>query len=77
MVYDENDFEWVRNELYENLDWKNGEEGMDNQVRFRLCFHERDFLPGTTIEENILKAMRVQSKKYSGSQQEFPPKKVV
>ena len=57
VVYDKNDFEFVRNELYKNLDKKDGEDEVDNQTRFRLCFHERDFMPGATIEENILKAI--------------------
>ena len=57
VVYDKNDFEWVRNELYENLDKKDGEDVTGNQTRFRLCLHERDFMPGTTIEENILRAI--------------------
>ena len=57
VVYDKNDFEWTRNELHENLDLKDGEDEVDNQTRFRLCFHERDFMPGATIEENIYKAI--------------------
>ena len=57
VVYDKNDFEWVRNELYENLDTKDDECGVGNQTRFRLCLHERDFMPGATIEENILRAI--------------------
>ena len=57
VVYDKDDFEFVRNELYENLDKKDDEDEVDNQARFRLCFHERDFMPGATIEENILKAI--------------------
>ena len=62
VVYDKNDFEFVRNELYKNLDKKDGEDEVDNQTRFRLCFHERDFMPGATIEENVLKAIECSRK---------------
>ena len=57
VVYDKNDFEWVRKELYEELDLKDDEGGVEKQTRFRLCLHERDFMPGATIEENILRAI--------------------
>ena len=30
---------------------------MIDQPRLRLCIHDRDFLPGEAIEENILKAI--------------------
>ena len=62
VVYDKNDFEFVRNKLYKNLDKKDSEDETDNQNRFRLCFHERDFMPGATIEENVLKAIECSRK---------------
>ena len=63
VAYDNSDLDWVRNELYENLDKKDEEPGVDGQPRFRLCIHDRDFMPGTTIEENILKAIESSRKK--------------
>ena len=52
------DQDWVWNELHENLDSKIEEvEETDDQPRFRLCIHERDFVPGGLIEENILRSI--------------------
>ena len=36
---------------------RDGEVDTINQPRFRLCIHDRDFMPGEAIEENILKAI--------------------
>ena len=51
------DQDWVWNELHENLDKIEEVEETDNQPRFRLCIHERDFVPGDLIEENILRSI--------------------
>ena len=55
--YHKDDRAWVRNELYENIDMRDGEVDTIDQPRFRLCIHDRDFIPGEAIEENILKAI--------------------
>ena len=53
---DDQDCVW--NELYEHLDitYENADTD-DDQRRFKLCIHERDFVPGELIEENILKSI--------------------
>ena len=51
------DQDWVWNELHENLDKIEDIEVADDQPRFRLCIHERDFVPGDLIEENILRSI--------------------
>ena len=58
--YHKDDRGWVRNELHENIDMRDGEVdtiGQADQPRFRLCIHDRDFIPGEAIEKNILKAI--------------------
>ena len=55
--YHSDDRAWVRDELYENIDMKDGEIDVIDQPRFRLCIHDRDFTPGESIEEDILKAI--------------------
>ena len=55
--YHKDDRSWVRNELHENIDMRDGEVDTIDQPRFRLCIHDRDFIPGEAIEENILKAI--------------------
>ena len=56
--YHNNDVDWVRDELYKNLDEEGGEHDLvDNQARFKLCIHARDFTPGTPIEDNIIRAI--------------------
>ena len=52
------DHDWVLNELYELLDitYENADTD-DDQRRFKLCIHERDFVPGELIEENILRSI--------------------
>ena len=52
------DHDWVLNELYEHLDitYENADTD-DDQRRFKLCIHERDFVPGELIEENILRSI--------------------
>ncbi|NXH18241.1 TLR1 protein, partial [Bucco capensis] len=44
--YSERDSVWVKNELIPNLEKGEG--------RVQLCQHERDFIPGKTIVENII-----------------------
>ncbi|CAN2388512.1 toll-like receptor 6 signaling pathway [Pristimantis euphronides] len=44
--YSQEDYDWVKNVLIPNL-----EKG-DNSIR--ICHHERDFVPGKTIVENII-----------------------
>ena len=56
--YHNNDVDWVRDELYKNLDEEGGEHNLvDNQARFKLCIHARDFTPGIPIEDNIVRAI--------------------
>ncbi|XP_070537010.1 toll-like receptor 6 [Ptychodera flava] len=55
VVYNQNDSDWVIHELsphLENIDPPN----------FKLCIHERDFIPGNDIFENVLDSIE-QSKK--------------
>ena len=51
------DQDWVWNELHENLGLTEDLVETDNQPRYRLCIHERDFVPGDLIEENILRSI--------------------
>ena len=51
------DQDWVWNELHENLDSLQDNMETDDLPRFRLCIHERDFVPGDLIEENILRSI--------------------
>ena len=51
------DQDWVWNELHENLGRTEDLVETDNQPRYRLCIHERDFVPGDLIEENILRSI--------------------
>ena len=51
------DQDWVWDELHENLDRTQANAETDDQPRFRLCIHERDFVPGGLIEENILRSI--------------------
>ena len=60
--YHKDDRGLVRNELYENIDTRDGEVDTIDQPRFRLCIHDRDFIPGKAIEENILKAIEFSRK---------------
>ena len=59
VAYHKDDINWIRDELYENLDKKDNED--EDPTRFRLCIHDRDFLPGAPIEENIIKAIEKES----------------
>ena len=51
------DQDWVWNELQEYLGRTGDHVETDDQPRFRLCIHERDFVPGGLIEENILRSI--------------------
>ncbi|XP_070537028.1 toll-like receptor 2 [Ptychodera flava] len=55
VVYNQHDSDWVIHELVPHL------ENID-PPNFKLCIHERDFLPGYDIFENILDSIE-QSKK--------------
>ena len=57
VAFHSNDQDWVWNELHENLGITGHNVKTDNQPRFRLCIHERDFVPGDLIEENILRSI--------------------
>ena len=61
--YHNNDVDWVRDELYKNLDEEGGEQNLvDNLARFKLCIHARDFTPGIPIEDNIVRAIETSRK---------------
>jgi toll-like receptor 2 len=52
------DQDWVWNELYKLLDITYENADTDNdQRRFKLCIHERDFVLAELIEENILRSI--------------------
>ncbi|XP_070556623.1 toll-like receptor 6 [Ptychodera flava] len=55
VVYNEHDGEWVMQQLVPNL------ENTDQQ-NFKLCIHERDFMPGDDIFENILNSIENSNK---------------
>ncbi|XP_070539499.1 toll-like receptor 4 [Ptychodera flava] len=55
VVYNEHDGEWVMQELIPNLE--NGD-----PPNFKLCIHERDFMPGNDIFENILDSIENSNK---------------
>ena len=49
LSYCHEDSPWVREELLPRLE--------DGQPRFRLCLHERDFVAGATVADNIIAAI--------------------
>ena len=57
VAYHKNDMNWVLNELFENLGDTDPPKDVPNQPRFRLCLHDRNFIPGDTIEDNIVRAI--------------------
>ena len=57
MSFHSDDQDWVWNELHEILGRTDDTVETDDQPRFRLCIHERDFVPGDLIEENILRSI--------------------
>ena len=58
VAHHEEDKYWVRHELLPNLETPT----TDNSPKFRLCIHDRDFLPGTSIAGNIIESV-AESKK--------------
>ena len=58
VAYHSDDRNWVIKELMKNLE-DNSDEGLNETTlpSFRLCIHERDFVPGLPIQENILKSI--------------------
>ena len=59
VAYHKDDGDWVREELFENLEVKDSSMGYQggSERRFKLCIHERDFNPRTPIKENIAHAI--------------------
>ena len=57
VAYHKNDLNWVLKELFENLGDTEPLKDVSNQPRFRLCLHDRNFIPGDTIEDNIVRAI--------------------
>ena len=59
VAYHKDDGDWVRDELFKNIEVKESLVGYQGggDRRFKLCIHERDFIPGTPIEENIARAI--------------------
>lgn len=53
LCFSSKDFEWVHNALLRHLDAQ-----YSDQNRFRLCFEERDFMPGENHIANIHNAVR-------------------
>ena len=56
------DHDWVSDELQKNLDRTQANAETDDDLRFRFCIHERDFVPGGLIEENILRSIEASRK---------------
>ena len=71
------DQDWVWNELHENLGITDHNVETNDQPRFRLCIHERDFVPGDLIEEEYIEIDRIQQENHRRTQQEFPPERMV
>ena len=61
VAYHRDDSDWVRNELNKNLGVpeNDSEENIEENspAKFKFCIHERDFIPGNTIEDNIVRAI--------------------
>ena len=59
VAYHKTDLKWVQHELFKTLDTQGGkdDDGTDQPARFRLCIHDRDFIPGVSIEDNIVRAI--------------------
>ena len=58
VAYHKDDLKWVQHELFKHLDTEGREGDLDDQtIRFRLCIHDRDFIPGVSIEDNIVRAI--------------------
>ena len=58
VAYHSNDTEWVKDQLLAHLEHPEDEQdGGRHRSNFKLCCHERDFIPGTPIVENIVESI--------------------
>ena len=58
IAYHKSDLNWVQHELFKHLDKQTAHSDLDDQsARFQFCIHDRDFTPGITIEDNIVRAI--------------------
>ena len=64
VAYHKSDLQWVLHELFENLDLEGGRMKESNIAgrRYKLCIHDRDFIPGSSIEDNIVRAIETSRK---------------
>ncbi|XP_078617929.1 uncharacterized protein LOC144885732 [Branchiostoma floridae x Branchiostoma japonicum] len=56
VAHNSEDIRWVVHELCHNL------EDVEDQPRYKLCIHQRNFLPGAPIVNNIVKAIETSRK---------------
>ncbi|XP_035685947.1 toll-like receptor 4 [Branchiostoma floridae] len=56
VAHNSEDIRWVVHELCHNL------EDVQDQPRYKLCIHQRNFLPGAPIVNNIVKAIETSRK---------------
>ncbi|XP_066278886.1 toll-like receptor 13 [Branchiostoma lanceolatum] len=56
VAHNSEDIRWVVHELCHNL------ENVQDQPRYKLCIHQRNFLPGAPIVNNIVKAIETSRK---------------
>ena len=57
VAYHKTDLKWVTRELLENLGQDEYKPRSDDESRFRFCIHDKNFIPGITIQENIVRAI--------------------
>ena len=57
VAYHKDNLAWVRNQLFEHLGRKETDTDDVDKSRFQLCIHDLNFVPGISIEENIIKAI--------------------
>ena len=57
VAYHRDDSNWVRNELNKNLGSPENDIEENFPTKFKFCIHERDFVPGNTIEDSIVRAI--------------------
>ena len=59
VAYHSEDRSWIVNELLKNLegDCHDAQALSNGFPKIRLCIHDRDFIPGLPIQENILRAI--------------------
>ena len=77
VAYHKDNLAWVRNQLFEHLGGKETDTDDVDKSRFRLCIHDLNFVPGISIEENIIKGHRKQSEDHTRAEQELPQKWMV